>query len=968
MKKQLSALLFAAGCLCTTVAANNWMSELPDYMRVRQMSIPGAHDAATSSISLVGKCQTLDLAGLWDAGVRAFDLRPALNNGTLTIHHGSASTGVTLEDALNLMKSNLIANPGEMAVVTMRHESEGDKGEGDWASEMASMLSRYDDVIVAFKSDLTLEEARGKIVIICRDSFSSSKVGFISGWNDNTTSSGANIRSQVSSAILYVQDLYHPDSDAAKTEAVTAALDYSGGNPTQSTWVINHTSGYVGSLGLNSNINSNAKAQNKAMLDYLNDVSKPQGKTGIVLMDHAGTDASSYCGLSLVNAIIARNNVEPGASTTDIVSFFNNKNNWVNGGAGKSVGQTSTGGATFVESYRDDAFATGTVMYADCEGVANGDYMVTVAAHANWTPNRGSIKTAMAAENATGYSQLSVNGSFVDLPVVHSTGFPSPLHLYAVPVSVTDGRMKISFDNIRQGANWFTCHVVSVEKESLSAVQDFQSNFIGWNSTTGAQNQTLKNGASELSPTTSYENWNGTPFTGKMYSLLNVPAGTYEVSLDIRSNAVDGDAVYFYANGERSTVGSTEIEHHTLTVDVTGNTLEFGVGFDRAVANWVGVDNAVVTLLQPAGGLTFRNVLSNPAYFYDYPGNWIGGEAFTGGNLAHKDNLFVESWRTSSALPQGNIIRATQPGLANGEYLVGLYAFSCFTGGDAANEDGASGLATLRVNGTEVDMPTYNNGSVPSLHEIYYVPATVDDGTLTIAVDGHGYPNWFMVDVVSVVPVTFDEPLTLALPEVKKNVVHGGLNMFASEMNIGIQNVQIQSNEETSPGEPFYENWNGTPYTGRIYSRAFVPTGNYEVSLDCFASGIGSDLSEYYMFANEKKAHKTVSDSFETLTVNVSLPATQSRSVSTSAVCPLEYGMGISKAVSQWTAVKNPRIRLLEKTSTGVENVVSDEQALWLGDDLIYNLSGICVGEGEEALGNLTPGIYIFHGKKFVAR
>ena len=122
------------------------------------------------------------------------------------------------------------------------------------------------------------------------------------------------------------------------------------------------------------------------------------------------------------------------------------------------------------------------------------------------------------------------------------------------------------------------------------------------------------------------------------------------------------------------------------------------------------------------------------------------------------------------------------------------------------------------------------------------------------------------------------------------------------------------------------------------------------------------------MFANGKKAHKTVSDSFETLTVNVSLPATQSRSVSTSAVCPLEYGMGISKAVSQWTAVKNPRIRLLEKTSTGVENVVADEQALWLGDDLIYNLSGICVGEGEEALGNLTPGIYIFHGKKFVAR
>jgi hypothetical protein len=59
----------------TTVS---WMTPLPDDTPVSRLSIPGAHDAATSSITswpMWTKPQELDIAALWNAGVRAFDLR-----------------------------------------------------------------------------------------------------------------------------------------------------------------------------------------------------------------------------------------------------------------------------------------------------------------------------------------------------------------------------------------------------------------------------------------------------------------------------------------------------------------------------------------------------------------------------------------------------------------------------------------------------------------------------------------------------------------------------------------------------------------------------------------------------------------------------------------------------------------------------------------------------------------------------
>ena len=61
----------------TTARTSSWMSCIPNNIFYRMLSIPGSHDAATSSASAVGKTQNKTIAEQLLLGVRAFDLRPS---------------------------------------------------------------------------------------------------------------------------------------------------------------------------------------------------------------------------------------------------------------------------------------------------------------------------------------------------------------------------------------------------------------------------------------------------------------------------------------------------------------------------------------------------------------------------------------------------------------------------------------------------------------------------------------------------------------------------------------------------------------------------------------------------------------------------------------------------------------------------------------------------------------------------
>jgi len=100
-----------------------WMSCIPQNVFYTMLSVPGSHDAATSSATLIAKTQNKTIAEQLELGVRALDLRPSATDN-LEIKHSSFGTGVTLAQAIESMRSYLEKNPTEFIYATIHLEGQ----------------------------------------------------------------------------------------------------------------------------------------------------------------------------------------------------------------------------------------------------------------------------------------------------------------------------------------------------------------------------------------------------------------------------------------------------------------------------------------------------------------------------------------------------------------------------------------------------------------------------------------------------------------------------------------------------------------------------------------------------------------------------------------------------------------------------------------------------------------------------
>ncbi len=119
---------------------SDWMGELDDKVYVTHLSIPGTHQSAAwapfGTTNYYAKCQSADINGQLNAGIRAFDLRYAFSDstGTWWLWHGSASWAYELctngqkgnhmdiGKVLDWMKSWLAAHPSEFLIVNIQCE------------------------------------------------------------------------------------------------------------------------------------------------------------------------------------------------------------------------------------------------------------------------------------------------------------------------------------------------------------------------------------------------------------------------------------------------------------------------------------------------------------------------------------------------------------------------------------------------------------------------------------------------------------------------------------------------------------------------------------------------------------------------------------------------------------------------------------------------------------------------------
>ena len=281
-----------------------WMAGLPDTVKVCRVSIPGTHDSGTAGVRFpmkhYARTQTMDLAEQWDAGIRFFDLRPKLENGTLRIYHGPADCHLGFEEAMLTIIGKLEQYPTEFCVVMTNSAGGGLEGVDRIMDDINTLFDI--NMLAQFHADMTVADMRGRVLFIHRDYRDNGRDypgTVVLGWPGNGSSHHSRMEScQYQSAVLWAQDFFTEGGKGdylnSKWDKVTALIREFASAP-DGVWCINHLSGYTGA-GISTNINRNAKTTNTRLLEYLGNHKKP---IGIIPMDFPSQE--------LIDAIIFLN-------------------------------------------------------------------------------------------------------------------------------------------------------------------------------------------------------------------------------------------------------------------------------------------------------------------------------------------------------------------------------------------------------------------------------------------------------------------------------------------------------------------------------------------------------------------------------------------------------------------------------------------------------------------------------------
>lgn len=651
----------------------NWITalNLNDNIYISQMSLPGAHDAATKGVS-IGECQTLNLEGLWDAGVRVFDLRPTDANNC-PIYHGSLSTGINLTQALTTITGRLATYPNEFAIVLMRNEN--DNGSTDnWKSRVTAIMNNFSSYVIPFNNNLRYQDVRGKVVVLSRDYFADGYT--IGGWGDAAEIYEAWPNGD-GAFHFRVQDYYKVGNSTSKQNVIKALLDEARTQTSPNFMFINHTSGYSGLISTNSNISSNAKTMNKCALDYIN--ANP-GRTGFIMMDHAGS--SSNYGADLCNAIIAQNNSLAGlnlATLPDNTDYFLQNVEtglWLQGNTAKTTtsrdgwntaANMGTYGRPFrIQSYAADGYTLNTQSGPCALGCNYGDanlmYLDGTIGPSKWKFT-GTRDAAHITINWDRWLSVDANNRLVN------SNPASTWKIWTRAERIAE--MANASADHPQDVTWLMVNPELMNNDKMTPQ---------WSITRSGGNQGWQDG---FRPNRIFETWSFSSLD--FYQTITVPNGVYEVQAkamysptginstnlnDYNSYQANGDATVYaalYANNEQVKLPSIySFSNATQVADYTNRNLGTGVNIVDGwwqIARAMGEDDRFMT--QPLrvfvtdGQLRIgiKSLSGNPS------GNWVvigsfslkylGGYTTIDEDVAYtpaaRSNAFVNMKRTITA-------------------------------------------------------------------------------------------------------------------------------------------------------------------------------------------------------------------------------------------------------------------------------------------------------------------------------
>ncbi|QSH41055.1 phosphatidylinositol-specific phospholipase C [Lentisphaerota bacterium ZTH] len=206
----------------------DWMKNIDDSKSLKDISIPGTHDACTSNLSktliwpVLGltQCQDFSVGAQLIMGIRSLDVRVKKDGG---IYHGSYYCNLTLDrvfwECLNFLKEY----PAETIIFTVKNE--GSENENSIVQNLlASAIINAGAENFWTQDQLpALGQVRGKIVIINRMLHHQGEddIGIKVNWPDNT----AGELTTGTQNTFYIQDKYKKCSPGEKAELVISSLN-----------------------------------------------------------------------------------------------------------------------------------------------------------------------------------------------------------------------------------------------------------------------------------------------------------------------------------------------------------------------------------------------------------------------------------------------------------------------------------------------------------------------------------------------------------------------------------------------------------------------------------------------------------------------------------------------------------------------------------------------------------------------
>lgn len=349
-----------------------WMSCIPQNVFYTMLSVPGSHDAATSTVKLFtfsSETQNKTIAEQLELGVRALDLRPSATDN-LEIKHGSTGTGVTLAQAIESMRSYLEKNPTEFIYATIHLEgSTDDNKTKKWSNNVYKLVKAAVDggyALGALSKGAKLADYKGKIIFIYRDDltgdnqiYNAAKVA----WNDNIART-VKVRdtngNEINDFLISYQDIWESSdldentggisgyfaqkggvkSDDAKVSMVKKYIDNATGSKDQR--LIFNFASYSGGF-----ISERAKAIMPSVNSYI--VSK-KNRLGVILADFVD---ATYGGYNFT-AITTANNfkyVYTKRSRIDYIKKY--KNTTGNTGVGIAGDEYADGSDVFAKPHKN---------------------------------------------------------------------------------------------------------------------------------------------------------------------------------------------------------------------------------------------------------------------------------------------------------------------------------------------------------------------------------------------------------------------------------------------------------------------------------------------------------------------------------------------------------------------------------------------------------------------------------------